>query len=519
MKISIIEKKPELQKKKVAAYCRVSTDHDEQEDSLENQIAHYENEIRSNPNYEFVEVYYDLGISGFKEKRQNFQRMLQDAREGKIDLIITKSISRFARNTDTVLKATRELKALNVAVYFELQGINTLTSEGELMMTVYAAFAQAESESNSALAKMAYQRRYEAGIPVQYLERCYGYDRNEAGEFIIKEDEAKWVRKIYQMIADGYTAAAVKRYLNDNGVKTVQGAEWIDSTVFRIVESEIYKGDYIMQKTYVNDERKQVKNRGQVNSWYAENDHVPIVSKRLWQKAQDALRDRRHYRVGQMDIKEITPENYPYYGRIFCAYCGQPLYPRKYSKGHRLNWGCAGQKRYGADFCHGINVLDTVLKDWDFEGNVYIYEKTTERGLREYDYYKESYWKRHNKKKPVPQKAPELNDENYPFRFKIHCGICGDRLTRYVNTKSGKVTWLCNRYKHHGSESCRGMRIFDDEIRKWMPIEADIYITVRRKDNGEKRYTYTCEAPGRSEKPEELAIQETADGGLLQSLD
>ena len=339
---------------RVAAYCRVSTDHDEQEDSLENQIAHYENEIRSNPNYEFVEVYYDLGISGFKEKRQNFQRMLQDAREGKIDLIITKSISRFARNTDTVLKATRELKALNVAVYFELQGINTLTSEGELMMTVYAAFAQAESESNSALAKMAYQRRYEAGIPVQYLERCYGYDRNEAGEFIIKEDEAKWVRKIYQMIADGYTAAAVKRYLNDNGVKTVQGAEWIDSTVFRIVESEIYKGDYIMQKTYVNDERKQVKNRGQVNSWYAENDHVPIVSKRLWQKAQDALRDRRHYRVGQMDIKEITPENYPYYGRIFCAYCGQPLYPRKYSKGHRLNWGCAGQKRYGADFCHGV---------------------------------------------------------------------------------------------------------------------------------------------------------------------
>lgn len=130
-----------------------------------------------------------------------------------------------------------------------------------------------------------------------------------------------------------------------------------------------------------------------------------------------------------MDIKEITPENYPYYGRIFCAYCGQPLYPRKYSKGHRLNWSCAGQKRYGADFCHGINVLDTVFKYWNFEGKIYIYEKTTERGLREYDYYKESYWKRHNKKKLKPQKAPELNDENYPYRFKIHCGICGDRLT------------------------------------------------------------------------------------------
>ena len=274
-----------------------------------------------------------------------------------------------------------------------------------------------------------------------------------------------------------------------------------------------------MQKTYVTDERKQVRNHGEVNSWYVENDHIPIVSKQLWQQAQDALRDRRNYHIGNMAVKDRTTENYPYRKKLFCAYCGQSLYPRIYSHGNRLNWGCAGQKRYGKAFCEGVNVLDTVVKGWGIDGNIYIYEKTDERGQREYAYYRESYWKRTHKRRVPENKAPELNDDNFPYRHKIHCGICGDRLTRSVNTNSGKITWICNSYKHHGSSRCRGTRIFDDEIRKWMPIEADIYITVRRKDNGEKCYTYTCEAPGRSEKPEESAIQETADGGLLQSLD
>lgn len=519
MKISIIEKRPELQKKKVAAYCRVSTDHDEQEDSLENQIKHYEDEIKSNPTYEFVEVYYDFGISGFKERRPNFQRMIQDAGAGKIDLIITKSISRFARNTDIVLKTTRELKALNVAIFFELQGINTLTSEGELMMTVYAAFAQAESESTRELCKMVYTRKYSAGIPVQYLDRCFGYDKNEKGEFIINEDEAEWVRKMYRMIADGFTAASVKRYLNDNGIKTVKGAKWQDSSVFRIIESEIYKGDYIMHKHFVNDERKLVKNRGEVDSWYIENDHIPIVSKKLWQQAQDALKARRQSHVGNMVPKDLTDENYPYKNRIFCAYCGQPLMRRVYSNGNRVNWGCSGQKRFGKAYCKGINVLDSTIKDWDFDGKIFIYEKTSKHGIREYAYYKESYWRRTHKKKVPENKAPALNDENYPYRNKICCGKCGGRLTRSVNTKSGRVTWLCSNYKHHTLDGCTGTRIFDDEVRKWMPIEAKIYITARRKPNGEKCYTYTCEAPIRGTKTQESAVKETTDGGILPSLD
>ena len=179
MQINIIEGRQEQKRKlKVCAYCRVSTDADEQENSLENQIRHYKDVIQSNPEYEYVGVYSDFAISGFKEKRPGLQQMLADARAGKIDLILTKSVSRFARNTTIVLQATRELKELNVGVFFELQNINTLSGEGELMLTILSAFAQAESESGSVGAKMVYQRKYEQGIPVQYLERSFGYTKN-----------------------------------------------------------------------------------------------------------------------------------------------------------------------------------------------------------------------------------------------------------------------------------------------------------------------------------------------------
>ena len=176
MEIQVIEPKQKLfQKIRVCAYCRVSTEEDEQADSLENQMTHYEEEIRSNPDYEFAGIYSDFGISGFKENRPGFQQMLQAARKHENDLIITKSVSRFCRNTDTLLKAVRELKELGVGVVFELQHIDTRTISGELLITILAAFAQAESENYSALAKMVYKRKYEAGIPVQYLERSFGY--------------------------------------------------------------------------------------------------------------------------------------------------------------------------------------------------------------------------------------------------------------------------------------------------------------------------------------------------------
>lgn len=496
MKIQIREGNREQKRKlRVCAYCRVSTDADEQENSLENQIRHYETVIKANPSYEYAGVYSDFAISGFKEKRPALQKMLADAQKGKIDLILTKSVSRFARNTSIVLEATRKLKELNVGVFFELQNINTLSGEGELMLTILAAFAQAESESGSAGAKMVYQRKYEAGIPVQYLERSFGYTKDERGVYIADESEAVWVRKIYEMAADGYTPAAIKRYLNENGVKTVGGTKWIDSTVFRLIENEIYKGDYIMHKHFVNEERKLVRNRGEVDAWYIEDDHEAIVSPELWQKAQDAIEAKRDYLAEGSVIEEFTEDNYPYMNRIFCAKCGHPLYKRIYSNGNRLNWGCSGTKRYGKSFCEGINIPDGVLqKAWHFDGNMYIDEQPSVKGTKEFSYLKESSWKRRHKKK-VAEAIPENTEDAYPYRKKIFCGLCGSRLVRYVNPKSHKVIWICNGAKRKGVAFCRGTRIPDSVIRGWGEIKKDIYIQRKDDKNGKKHYSYTSKKP------------------------
>ena len=194
MEIQVIEPKFDtFRKLRVCAYCRVSTEEEEQENSLDNQIEHYEAEIKANPGYEFAGIYRDFGISGFKENRPGFQEMLQAARNHEIDLIITKSVSRFCRNTDTLLKAVRKLKELGVGVVFELQHISTLSESGEVMLTVLAAFAQAESENYSALAKLVYTRKYQAGIPVQYLERSFGYKIGANGTYQPDPAEAPWI--------------------------------------------------------------------------------------------------------------------------------------------------------------------------------------------------------------------------------------------------------------------------------------------------------------------------------------
>ncbi len=496
MQIEIIEGGRRRQGKiRVCGYCRVSTDAEEQENSLANQINHYKELIQSNPQYDYAGVYSDFGISGFKEKRPGFQKMLSDARAGKINLILTKSVSRFARNTNIVLEATRELKELGVGVFFELQNINTLSCEGELMLTIIAAFAQAESESGSIGAKMAYRRKYERGIPVQYLERSFGYTKTDDGKFIPNRGEAEWVKKIYDMAADGYTPAAIKRFLNKNEVKTVGGAEWLDSTVIRLLENEIYKGDYIMHKYYVNEERKLVRNRGQVDAWYIEDDHVPIVSPELWQKAQDAIKEKREYlRIGSV-VEERNMVNYPYKGRIFCAECGYPLYPRVYSHGNRLNWGCSGTKRYGKGFCAGINVPDSVIREWDFDGGIYIRMTDDGKGVKKFSYINEQSWKRRHKKKKFQSEVPELTEENYPYMKKLHCALCGSRLVRHMTTPGQNVYWICNGNKRKGKTFCNGVRIPDETVHSWDGIDSDIYIEGKVDQNGEKHYHYSGEKP------------------------
>lgn len=495
MKLKQLKPSKNRKKLKVAAYCRVSTEHDDQENSLENQKAHYEEEIKGNHSYEYAGVYYDFGISGFKEDRDGFREMMDDALAGKIDLIITKSISRFARNTELFLDSVRKLRERGIGVYFELQGINTLSANGELLMTIYAAFAEAESVSTRELIKMTYRRKYEAGITVNHIERSFGYTKDESGIKIVPE-EARWVRKAYEMSADGYTDVAILEYLNKNGVTSAAGVPWSPSSIARLLANEIYKGDFICHKTYVNDKRKQVRNKGEEDMWYVEDDHPAIVSRKLWQKAQDV----KNARMDRKSCKDEEGER-PYKNKLFCAYCGHRLQPRVYSRGNKMCWNCTGVVRFGKGFCRGVNLPDVTAKEWDPQERIYVYEKDSDKGVREYGYYAESYWKRSHKKKVFDSGAPELNEENYPYYKKIYCAECGSILVRLVQHKNNKVLWICNGTKRKGVSFCRGVRIPDEEVRK-MKIEARTYISERRKADGTKCYIYsgTESAEERTEK-------------------
>ena len=477
-----------LKKLRVCAYCRVSTDEVEQANSLENQIAHYEHLIKSDPVYEFAGIYHDYGISGFKEERPGFQEMLDAARAHKMDLIMTKSVSRFCRNTDTLLKTVRELKGLGIGIFFELQNIDTLSGSGEVLLTVLAAFAQAESDDYSTLAKMVYARKYASGYPIHYLERSYGYALNEDGEIILDPEEAPWIKKIFELSADGYNLGQIARYLNDQGIRTKKGADFTPNTILSILNNEIYKGDYIMHKYFVNDERREVVNRGEADAWYIKDDHVPIVSRKLWDKAQKTLEEKRAYLATRPVIAELNKDNYPYMDKIFCADCGHPLYRRVYSNGNRVSWGCSGQRRYTKRFCKGINVPDDILRGWgDISGNIYIRSRTDGLGKKTFRYVRESTWRRDHKVKMAPR---SLTTEDHPYKDRLYCAECGSKLIKYVCSTNGRLFWICTKMKHEGKSACRGVRVPDDIVRG-LPTTGDIYISRKEYKDGKRGNCHT----------------------------
>ena len=250
-----------------------------------------------------------------------------------------------------------------------------------------AAFAQAESENYRALAQMTYRRKYEAGIPVYHLEQSFGFTFDSRGNLIPEPKEATWVKQIFKRAAEGYTAAQIARWLNEQGVMTKEGACFTTSTVLRILENEIYVGDYKMHKHYVNEERREVKNQGQVDAWYIYHDHAPLIHRKLWMAAHKKLEERREYLFTGSVVGELNEETYPYKDRIFCASCGYPLFRRTYSKENRVAWICSGQKRYSKTFCEGINVPDSVIRNCgDWSGNLYIRRVVDDLGKAEFRY-------------------------------------------------------------------------------------------------------------------------------------
>ena len=283
-------------KLRVAAYCRVSTELEEQENSYRAQVEYYTKKIEETPNWINAGIYADDGKSATNtKKRDDFRAMIKDALDGKIDLIITKSVSRFARNTADYLITIRKLKEKGIAVIFEKEGINTLDGTGEILITILSSVAQEESRDISENTRWGVVRKFEQGKIIVNHNKFMGYTKNEEGELVIVPEEAEIVRIIFRLYLEGNSYGKIAKYLEQQGIKTVTGKErWHESVIIKMLKNEKYMGDALLQKTYTVDfmTKKRVLNKGIVPQYYVEDDHEPIIPKELFYRVQEEMMRR-----------------------------------------------------------------------------------------------------------------------------------------------------------------------------------------------------------------------------------
>lgn len=342
-------------KKRVAAYARVSSGKDAMLNSLSAQISYYSELIQKHYNWQYVGVYADEAQTGTKDSRPEFQSLLNDCRAGKIDMVITKSISRLARNTVTMLEAVRELKLLNIDVYFEKENIHSLSGDGELMLTILASFAQEESRSVSENCKWRIHKRFQDGELVN-LRFMYGYRINK-GEIEIDQKQAEIVCMIFADYISGLGCNRIAKKLNQMGVRTVRNNAWNAKRVADVIKNEKYTGNALLQKKYVADHlsKKLVRNNGVQAMYYAEGTHEPIIDFATFQKAQDIMAAHR----GKNNVKKSPNKRYPFTGMIICPRCGKN-YKRTTAKG-RSAWNCSTFVQFGKAACHGKQIPEDIL--------------------------------------------------------------------------------------------------------------------------------------------------------------
>ncbi len=361
---SLTSNAPDIEqpRKRVAAYARVSTDSEEQLSSYEAQVEFYTRYIKGNPGWEFVDVYTDEGISGTNiRKREGFNRMVNDALNGKIDLILTKSISRFARNTVDTLTTVRTLKDHKVEVYFEKENIYTFDAKGEVMLTIMGSLAQEESRSISENVTWGKRRSMEEGKFSLAYKHFLGYEKGEDGLPRIVEHEAKIIREIYQLFLDGSTARSIADYLTSCQIPTPRGRKkWSTSTIMSILQNEKYKGDALLQKTYTADflTKKVKKNCGEVPQYYIENSHPAIIDAETFDLVQKEIERRRPHRH---QLHRSSPLN----AKIICGECGG-FYGRKVwhsnSKYRKSVWQC-NHKFDNESHCSTPNLNEDEIKN------------------------------------------------------------------------------------------------------------------------------------------------------------
>jgi len=346
MKKTIIDISPtpseSMRRKRVAAYCRVSCGKDTMLHSLAAQIDYYRNLISRNPDWRFAGVYADEAKTGTKENREQFQLLLAECRKGNVDMIITKTISRFARNTVTVLQTVRELSNMGIDVFFEEQNINTMSADGEVMLTLLASFAQAESLSVSDNCKWRIRKGFEEGR----ASTCtmLGY-RLVDGEITLVPDEAEIVKKIFDLYLGGCGQQKICNILNEEGITTRQGYTWHPGSVRSILENEKYAGDLKLQKVFVRDHlsKEKVINRGELPMYWIEDDHEPIVSKEQFRAVQLRLKQQSE---GHSPVKGAESV---FTGKIRCADCGKNY--RRKTTPYRVVWCCSTFNSRGKKYC------------------------------------------------------------------------------------------------------------------------------------------------------------------------
>ena len=338
-------------KLRVAAYCRVSTSSIEQISSYEAQKQYYTTNVTSNPEWELVDIYADEGISGTsKEKRSEFLRLISDCEQMKIDLVITKSISRFARNTTDCIETVRKLKALGIAVQFEKENINTMSAESELVLTILSSIAAEESKSISQNIKWSNQKRASEGKPMRLGNKLLGYEYNDKKEFVIVPEEAKTIRFIFDSYINGKSHGVIASELMEKGVKTAtERLKWTICAVKSIIINEKYVGDFLIGKYYTTEDGsfKSKKNYGQAPQYYVKDHHPAIIPRELFEKAQSVLAQRRkQYGIDMNDIDKYN-NRYVFSKKSFCGECGCRL-TRVITGDNRykryVTWHCAHYK-------------------------------------------------------------------------------------------------------------------------------------------------------------------------------
>ena len=356
----------EQRKVRVAAYCRVSTDGDEQLNSFASQKAYYKEKIESNPEWTLVDLYADEAITGTKvDVRVGFQKMINDAYDGKIDIIMTKSISRFARNTVDTLNYVRKLKEKRVAVFFEEENINTLTMDGELLLTILSSVAQQEVQNVSEHVKAGLRMKLQRGEMVGF-NGCYGYDYDPKTKSIsVNPEEAKIIKFIFERYSSGYGASSIVKELRAMGIKSKRGSDlWSTTTITGIIRNEKYYGDAIFGKTYTVDpiSKKRVDNNGVVDVYQFENHHEPIVTREMWDKANEYLTKRSQIkRRENPDAVRDFHGKYCMSFKVKCGFCGKGYHRRSHQKTStefKAVWKCKTQTKEGVQYCKDSRTMD-----------------------------------------------------------------------------------------------------------------------------------------------------------------